>query len=477
MAKLSRLAYLCFIALWVPCVSLATDTTAVDKIIQFPDRLFSFIDKKSNELSGKIQKRAEKFLRRLERSEQALLKKIAKQDSTLYRSLQGTHSYKSLLNADELTSDGSLNLSGEYLPSVDSIQGLLNFIKSQPQLFPRDVVDRAKQSLGRYQNVFSNLRQAEKIKSLISERKQRLTELFQSRGALSAGLLKDFRKYKEHAYYYTQEVQRYREILNDPVQLQQKALALLNKIPAFAEFMKKNSLIAGLFNVPTDWGSASISGLQTRSQVQQMIQTQVGQGGMQQFNQAMAAGQSQLSSIRDRIRQLGGSEKELEIPDFKPNNERTKTFLQRIEVGANLQTTKSSTFFPTTTDLGLSLGYRFSSKSIAGIGASYKLGLRKDFRNIRLTHEGVGVRSFVDIKLKGSFWISGGAELNYRAQFRSFDVLSNYSAWQQSALLGVSKKYSIGKKWKGKMQLLYDFLHKQQVPVTQALVYRLGYNL
>ncbi|HYC29754.1 MAG TPA: hypothetical protein VEB42_13070, partial [Chitinophagaceae bacterium] len=73
------------------------------------------------------------------------------------------------------------------------------------------------------------------------------------------------------------------------------------------------------------------------------------------------------------------------------------------------------------------------------------------------------------------FYASGGYEQNYRAAFRSIDQLRQ-NAWQQSALLGISKKYRISKKFKGNMQLLYDFLHAQQVPRAQPVVFRMGYN-
>src|SRR5258708_32795755 len=66
---------------------------------------------------------------------------------------------------------------------------------------------------------------------------------------------------------------------NNPEQLEQKALSLLNQLPAFQTFMQKNSQLAGLFHVPGNYGSSgSLSGLQTKEQVAQQIQAQ-GKGG------------------------------------------------------------------------------------------------------------------------------------------------------------------------------------------------------
>jgi hypothetical protein len=52
------------------------------------------------------------------------------------------------------------------------------------------------------------------------------------------------------------------------------------------------------------------------------------------------------------------------------------------------------------------------------------------------------------------------------------------SKWQQSGLVGISKVISIKSKFfkKTKLQLLWDFLSYEQVPRTQALKFRVGYN-
>jgi hypothetical protein len=53
--------------------------------------------------------------------------------------------------------------------------------------------------------------------------------------------------------------------------------------------------------------------------------------------------------------------------------------------------------------LGLSVGYKLNDKSIIGIGASYKIGWGSSWKNISITNQGVGLRSFIDWQLKGAF--------------------------------------------------------------------------
>ena len=146
-------------------------------------------------------------------------------------------------------------------------------------------------------------------------------------------------------------------------------------------------------------------------------------------------------------------------------------------VGALLrQSTKSGLYFPTTTDFGLSIGYRLNDKSTIGIGGSYKVGWGRDIRHISATSEGVGLRSFIDIKIKGSFFFSGGYEYNYQPPTERSIALAG--AWTQSGLLGISKIMSIKTKFfkKTRMQLLWDFLSYRQEPRMQPVKVRIGYN-
>ena len=202
-----------------------------------------------------------------------------------------------------------------------------------------------------------------------------------------------------------------------------------------------------------------------------------GPGAQQMIQQNLADAQSQLQQLKNKLNQLGQGGGDIDMPNFKPNDQRTKSFFKRLEFGTNIQTQKSQYYFPATSDLGFSVGYKLNNKSIIGIGASYKLGLGSGWNNIKFTHQGAGLRSFLEWKLKGSFYASGGYESNYRSAFKNIAQLKDESAWQQSALLGISKKYSISKSFKGNIQLLYDFLHTRQVPGTQPIVFRLGYTL
>src|SRR5258708_18877205 len=197
---------------------------------------------------------------------------------------------------------------------------------------------------------------------------------------------------------------------NNPEQLEQKALSLLNQLPAFQTFMQKNSQLAGLFHVPGNYGSSgSLSGLQTKEQVAQQIQAQGkgggpgtsgGSGGTAALPSAFQSAKGQLDAYKSKLSALGAGNGNMDMPNFQPNDQKTKTFWHRLEYGANFQTTRNNYMFPTVTDFGASLGYKLGHGNIVGLGASYKLGWGNGIQHIAFSSEGVGLRSFLQVKIK-----------------------------------------------------------------------------
>lgn len=334
-------------------------------------------------------------------------------------------------------------------------------------------------ALSKIESLDNKLQQADEIKNFIRERREQLRQELER-----LGLVKELRKYNKEVYYYGEQINEFKETLSDPNKIEKKAIELLSKTNLFQDFIRRNSMLASLFRLPDPNDPtyvASLAGLQTRVQVNGLIQQQIASGGpnaQAQFQQNIQQAQSQLQQLKDKVLQSGsGSSDDIMPEGFNPNNQKSKSFLKRLEYGTSMQSQRANNFFPVTSDLGLSVGYRLNDKSVVGIGASYKLGFGRGWNHIQLTQEGAGLRSYIDWKLKGSFWMSGGYEMNYRTEFNSIDQLKEFNAWQQSGLIGVSKVISVKTKFfkKTKLQLLWDFLSYQQKPRTQPLVFRVGY--
>jgi len=459
------------------------DTTPTESIIITP-KFISSISSKSSALENKLNKKSAKTLKKLRRYELRMAAQMEKLDTSaakqMVENITARYQYLESKLKPERLMKGRLQ---QYIPGLDSLNTSLHFLGEHKELLTdaNNSMAQLKQAMGKMEELKIQLQKAGEIETFLKERKQYLKEQLNK-----LGLAKQLKKLNKQVYYYSQQLQEYKNILNDPKKIEKKGLELLSRTKLFKDFMRRNSMLASLFRLPGNPDEpanlASLAGLQTRAQVNSLVQQQIAAGGPQaadQFRQNMQAAQSQLNQLKYKILKGGGNSSNAEMPEgFKPNNQKTKSFLKRLELGTNMQTQKASGYFPVTSDIGLSLGYKLNDKSIIGIGTSYKLGWGSGWDNIKLSNEGIGIRSYLDIKLKGTFWVSGGYEQNYRTAFNSVDALKDRSAWQQSGLIGISKVISLKSKIfkKTSLKLLWDFMSYQQVPRTQAILMRVGYS-
>ena len=450
-----------------------------------------YLDKvadKADRLEQKLDKKSQKALEQWQRQEAKIKRKLAGIDSLKAKQIFGNagQQYQQL---EQKLQGGNLK---QYVPSLDTLATSLKFLQQNPQLLgkTKEAQQKLTEALGKVNGLESQFGKAEAVKKFLKERQQYLKEQISGLGSHVSGQFgKEFKQLNKQAYYYSAQVKEYKALLKDHKKAEKKALELLGKTKLFKDFMRKNSQLASLFRLPGDpadpAAQASLAGLQTRAQVNNLIQQQIAAGGpnaRQQFQQNLQQAQGQLNQLKDKISQLGkggGNSDDIMPEGFKPNDQKTKSFLKRLELGTNIQSQKARGYFPATSDIGLSVGYKLNNKSIIGIGASYKLGWGKDIRHINITHQGAGLRSFVDWKVKGSWWISGGYEANYRSEFNQIEQLKNLRSWQQSGLVGISKVVSLKTQFfkKTKLQLLWDMLSYRQVPRAQPIVFRIGYSL
>ena len=370
-----------------------------------------------------------------------------------------------------------------FIPSFDTMLSSVKFLQQSPQLLTdaKDAQQKITDAIKKVNGLDQQFQRAEDIGNFIKERKQFLKSQLQG-----LGFSKELKKLSKKSYYFQAQISEYAETIKNKKKAEKKALELLGKTRLFKDFMSKHSFLARLFPMPDNdsplqTSPGGFAGLQTRLQVSSFIQ-QAGLSGpnaLSQMQQNIQGAQGQLTELRNKIAQLGGTGgDDLEIPDFKIKSLKTKSFIKRLEYAANFQSQKSVRFFPNTTNVGLTIGYRLNTKSVVGFGVNYRLGLGRGWKHIKLTHEGIQLVSYVDWKIKGAVGLSGGYEQNFHAQFKKIDELKQLSGWQQSGLLGIYRTVSLKTKFfkNTKFRLLWDFLALRQVPKTKALLFRVSYN-
>ncbi|WP_441573514.1 hypothetical protein [Chitinophaga sp. RAB17] len=427
-------------------------------------------------MERQVSKHSEQALSRFLKQEEEMKRRLGRIDSlkannlfaTSIASMEGMKArvkgkaakYESLISSD----------GGPYL---DSLSNSLAFLKQSKQLLSQSkgITGKLNGSLKAVDNLKDKLAQAEQIKAYIRERKQLLKEQLSQ----YTGFTNDLQKMNKEAYYYAQQLKDYKEVFKDKKKAEQKAMEVIKKLPAYSEFMQKHSQLASLFNIQGATASAqSLEGLQTRSQVEQLIAGRLGSGpnASAAVSQQMAEARSKFDELKSKFPDLDNA---AEMPDFKPKEMKTKSFSQRLEFGSNIQFQRSNNFFPTTSDLAGQVAYKFHENGSVGIGLAYKLGLGSGLNNIRFTGQGIGIRSFIDWKLKKTFYLNGGYEQNYQQGYSGIPQGIGQQ-WTQSGLVGISKKYKINSKLKGNVMVLFDFLYNQHVPRTDPIKIRTGYN-
>jgi len=467
------------------CAGLAhaqDSTSTIDKISNFPNKLFSRINKKANRLNEDLTQQTQRYLEKLARQEARLQKQLQQQDSTKAAALFANNPqqhYLDLLQKLKTQGPGDIHSMGpEYLPYADSLQGALSFLNKNEQYLNGSKVLPAEvsSSLAGLQQLQSKLQSTEEIRQYIQQRREQIGQYLSGCTQLPAGVGGILNSYNKQVFYYQSQIRQYREMLNDPDKMLREALMLLNKLPAFADFMKQNSFLAGLFTVAPNYGSAdALVGLQSRDQVLAMIQSQIGQGGpnaASTVQNSLQTAQQDITNVQNKLTKLGGGSGDMDMPNFKPNTQKTKSFWQRLEYSTNLQTQHAAYYWPSRTDFGLAIGYKLSDRASIGIGGSYSVGWGTPMQHISLSRQGGSLRSYLDVRAKKSFYVSGGYERNF--------LPSPGGGWisQPSGLIGISKIVSMSSKVfkKTKIQFFWDFLSYQQVPKTAPFKFRVGYN-
>ena len=464
--------------------SIVKEDSLVNTLQHFPERFVTNVSDKVSGIDAKLSKQTLKALKYFKKQENKLNRKLAAKDSLAAKNVfaYGNQKLNQLEDQFKQTPDKALKkLGGEYNAYVDTLKSTFKFLKANGSKVS-GYTDAAKIKLesatGKLNILEEKFQKAEEIKKYLRERKDYLKQQLQK-----FGMVKQLKKIEKTSYYYAAYVKEYKTILKDRKKLEQKAMAMLYKTAIFKKFFSQNSLLAGLFKIPGatttgETGLPTLAGIQTRENVQDLIRNNIAAGGpnaMAAIQQKIQYAKGELAKLKDKINQYGSAD--ADIPSFKPNSQKMKSFLQRLEYGANIQFGKRNQFMPTTSDIALSLGYKVNDKSSVGIGASYKIGFGSGWNNVKLSNEGVGLRSYLDWKLKGNLFVIGGYEQNYNSQFKNIQQLKSYSSWQSSALLGLSKKLKLKGTKSSKIQLLYDFLSTTHIPHTNVFIYRIAYTL
>ena len=470
--------------------------TLTGKLANFPSRVFGKIQSQSANINQQLTSQTQRYLARMARREQQMQQKLSAVDPNAAKSLfANSQQQYAALGAQIKTDTGNrqTTFSGQYHPYADTLQGAMAFLRQNPQalasgttgklsgLSPQ-VQAKLQAASSQFQALQAKMQDADIAKAYVQSRQQQISEYLAAHANVAGVLGKPLAGMQEEQVYYTQRVQQYKAMLSDPSALAQQALSMLGRLPAFQSFMTTHSQLGSLFHLPGNYSTPqAVNGLQSKEQVAGLVKSQVsagGSGGASALQANLQSAESSLDGYKDKLSKLGLGNGDAQMPNITPNDQKSKTFLGRLQYSFNFQTTHNSIYYPSLLTLGLGLGYKLGHSNVIGIGASYEMGTGNGINHIAITGNGLGLRSFATIKLKTSFSLYGGLEYNYTTPFTNYQQLRQLQYWTKSGLIGVQKTVSMKSNVfkQTTLALLWDFLSYQQVPQTQPLIFRIGYT-
>lgn len=474
------------------CNLFAVQAQQATNDLQLPDKAIAALTKKYKDLDKQITRQTERYINSLEKQEKKLQKQLHSKDSVQAQAqLASMQQHYQKLRARLHKAQTHNKPINEYLPQLDSITNAAKFLQTSCK--GHASVQELNATITKLQ---SKLQAGAEIKRMMKERKDLLRQQLKN-----IGVTNQLDAIGKETYYYKQQLGEYKALLKDKDKAREKVLGLVRENKQFKEFMSKNGFLGKLFPQAGAGGSANNFpvGLPTRQDVLNELQQKFGKGteafnvsGGNFLQQQLQKAKKEVGKLQQKANDAGNGVSDADMPNFKPNTQKGKSFMKRLEFGVNIQSTKGNSFLPTTSDIALTVGYKLNDKSTVGIGGSYKLGWGSSWQDIQLSTQGLGLRTYIDYKapvksgiwgrLLQNIWLSGGFEWNYLPELEGkvinslASVNKNKSPWQQAGLIGLSKKYSKGKK-KAQVQLLYNILYKQSYPQPQPLLFRVGWGL
>lgn len=447
-----------------------------------------FINSKLNKIkrvSKHEQRKTDQLLRKLGKKEQRYLAKLADRDSTLEQSNQTKMTFDSIAN--KLKSNDASAFESKTKHSMqrtlDSLRGLKQFAMNASQkangLLQTPKLDELKQ----LDALESKLKQQAQAQQWIQERSEQLMKM----GQVSK-YTKGLKGISKQSFYYTQQLKSYKNMVNKPSLLEEKALRYLQGMKGFDAATSNPSMNV---NEPNAMSHAKgvedleRMGYQTKRQVKTHLTRQMGLQKPEQLEQLSSkfkAGKQQLNETKQTLQT---SKQDLKKLGFKPNPMRGLPLRLRLEKSMNWQVLRAIDGQPAKLELNAQAGFKHTPTLTYNIVLGGALGLGKDWQHLRLSFEGLRIGANADLKMIWGISGQAGFERVYKSYTNTIvrtgeqqlapQVLTETKQYRDIAYCGLQKSYKLNSKYIGTMLLAYDFLWKQGNAST-PIIWRMGWK-
>lgn len=420
----------------------------------------------------RVQKQQERLLQKLSRKEKTYAARLKRKDSAGYARYQ-----QQQVSFDSI---GKLNKNKGIVHStkvkgstaIDSLTAIQQFLQTKTNTSNSDELA---QCTGQLSKLKGDQQHSNQISELINQRFNTLKVI-----NASAKDIKGFKGIDKQVFYAKEKIKVFKQINDEPSRLEEEALEVLQGQQGFDQIMDK----AGGKAMPNSNMTASDlekMGYQTKRQMQEQLQQKFG-GNLAGIQQSMG---KQISDYQDKLKEVKAATgtlkqskqslrrlKTINKPSFRVNPMRGLPFSKRIEKQWNFQTNRATVDgTPAMLQLSAMTGFKHTPNLTYGAGIATCIGLGRNWNNIKFSFEGLGLRTFAEWQ-----WQCGiGAYAGYELMFKQASFIKNSEAvpalkenihntntYNESILIGLTKRYRINDKMNGSIQLLYDIWYKEK---------------
>ncbi len=208
--------------LWVLLCLACKDTNAqsadsvTGKVLNLPSRFFSSLHRKTSDLDQQLIKQTEKYFTKMMKREHQLQKKLSATDSAGAKMLFAGSQQRYAALLQKIKADtGSIHpaISGQYQPYVDSLQGMLGFLKQNPKLLSSgslsastNMASGVQSSISQLQQLQAKMKDADQVRAYVQQRKLQIGQYIAQHVSVENLLGKPYAGLNQDTYYYSQQV-------------------------------------------------------------------------------------------------------------------------------------------------------------------------------------------------------------------------------------------------------------------------------
>lgn len=490
------------------------EADALNAAEQYLDSRTASLDKYLRQ-SGRIQNR---LLNKLSRKEDRILRRLAAKDSALYHQyLDRTPSFDSIATLHRDSTFLAKNAKKKN-SLVDSLKGIQSFMQAQAGKLNNAAALADKTGTGDYGQKLEALQQKlnaqQQVKDMVQQRSNALQNMASTE---KIGGLKGIQK---NVYYAQEKIKNWKELADEPEDAEAMAMEYLQGTEDFNSYLNKGEKAYGGLGNNATAEDLQRMGYQTKKQVSDMLQKQLGDnlGAVQQkmgaqiqeYTDKLGAVTNKVKEAKAKvaevkqtvqeIKEVRDKVKNIEKPAFRKNPERGKPFWQRLEKQYNFRTTRATTggLRPAMLELGASLAFKHTSKLSYGLGIGAYMGMGKDWQHIKFSYEGISGRLYADWLWQYGVSAQAGYEQIFRPSGRAYlpenksiennnnnnnnnnpesgiTIKDAFGGQQRTAYIGLMKRYRISSKWNGTFLVGYDFLWREE-GLRTPFILRLGWG-